>query len=149
MRWNRKSRLYGFEEGHDLKNEASCSWCMIHTEFTEKDTCVVCEHTQLDFNFIPRTGSQGSVDPAEEGADGGGDIQEELGPSAQRLCLIRSLATAGLELRRRHTRVPGKLQRLETNEFLPMRTPVCPTTCNSYCCHYERQKSHNPHGNTL
>ena len=65
---------------------------------------------QLEFNFIPRTGSQGSVDQEEEGADGGGNIQEEFWPSAERLRLIRSLAAAGLELRRRHTRLPGKLQ---------------------------------------
>ena len=64
---------------------------------------------QLEFNFIPRTGSQGSVDQEEEGADGGGDIQEELGPAAKRICLVRSLATAGLELCRRNTRLPGKL----------------------------------------
>ena len=65
---------------------------------------------QLTINFIPPTGSQGSVDPEKEGPDGGGNIQKELGPSAKRLCLVRSLATTGLELRRRHTRLPGKLQ---------------------------------------
>ena len=54
------------------------------------------------------------MDPEEEGADGGGDIQEGVWPSAKRLRLIRSLPTARLELRWRHTRILGKLGDLGT-----------------------------------
>ena len=55
------------------------------------------------------TGSQGQVDPEEEGAVDGAEVQGGGAAAARRLRLLRPRAAAGLELRGRHARVPGEL----------------------------------------